>query len=149
MSEYSTRDRSKLFKSGLVDTPDIQDAAVTVDKLAPAVATYIDDLAKDSISVTNNGSSGQPQISYDSGTGVISLSGSQVEDATKEPMGHADKTQSTISFNESTRTFTIAPVGASFDVWCAGVKYTFTTAQSIQIPNTTGIYYIYFNAGVL
>jgi len=62
-----------------------------------------------------------------------------------EPMGHDDKTQSSISFNESTRTFTIAPVGASFDVWVTGTKHTFTTAQTVTIPDTTGLYYIYFD----
>jgi hypothetical protein len=63
-----------------------------------------------------------------------------------EPIGHEDKTQSTISFNESTRTFSIAPVGASFTVWCTGVRYVKTTAQTVQIPDTSGLYYIYFNS---
>jgi hypothetical protein len=67
-----------------------------------------------------------------------------------EPMGHEDKTQSILSFNASTRTVTIAPTGASFTVWCKGEKYEFTTAQTVVIPNTTGIHYIYFSdAGVL
>ena len=39
MAEYSTRDRSKLFKSGLVDTADIKDGALTLDKLAPDFIT--------------------------------------------------------------------------------------------------------------
>lgn len=67
-----------------------------------------------------------------------------------EPMGHEDKTQSIISFNTTTRIFTIQPVSTSFNVWCKGVKYNFTTAQTVTLPNTTGIYYIYFDAdGVL
>jgi hypothetical protein len=65
--------------------------------------------------------------------------------ASGEPMGHEDRTQSTISFNESTRTFTIAPVGGSFEVWVTGTKHTFTTAQTVTIPDTTGLYYIYFD----
>jgi hypothetical protein len=63
-----------------------------------------------------------------------------------EPIGHEDKTQSTMSFDESTRTFSIAPVGASFTVWCTGVRYVKTTAQTVQIPDTSGLYYIYFNS---
>jgi hypothetical protein len=69
---------------------------------------------------------------------------------TGEPTGHKDKEQSTISFNKSNRTFTISPVSGSFEVWCTGRRYVFTSAQSIQIPNSTGLYYIYFNSvGVL
>lgn len=71
-------------------------------------------------------------------------------DPTGEPIGHADKTQSSISFNSGTRTFTIAPVATEFVVWCKGVKYTYTSAQTVVIPNTTGLHFIYFNqSGVL
>jgi hypothetical protein len=67
-----------------------------------------------------------------------------------EPMGHEDKTQSIISFNNTTRVFTIQPSSTLFTVWCKGIKYNFTTAQTVTIPNTTGLYYIYFDAnGVL
>jgi hypothetical protein len=68
----------------------------------------------------------------------------------KEPAGIEDITQSSISFNDATRTFSITPVNASFNVWCKGIKYNFTSTQSVQIPTTSGLYYIYFNAdGVL
>jgi len=71
-------------------------------------------------------------------------------DPSGEPIGHEDKSQSSISFNTGTRTFTIAPVSASFVVWCKGVKHTYTSAQTVVIPNTTGLHFIYFNAsGVL
>ena len=65
--------------------------------------------------------------------------------ATSEPMGHEDKSQSVISFNTVNRRFTIQPVSTSFNVWCKGIKYNFTTAQTVDLPNTTGIYYIYFD----
>lgn len=64
---------------------------------------------------------------------------------TGEPMGHEDKAQSVISFDAATRTFTIAPVGAYFEVWVKGTKHTFTTAQSVTLPNTTAEYYVYFD----
>ena len=73
-----------------------------------------------------------------------------VIDPSGEPIGHTDKTQSSISFNNATRTFTIAPTAASFEVWCKGVKYEYSTAQTVVIPNTTGLHFIYFSAsGVL
>lgn len=62
-----------------------------------------------------------------------------------EPMGHADKTQSEIEFNVPSRTFSISPVGTSFTVWCAGIEFVFTETESIQLPNTTGLYYIFFD----
>jgi len=66
-------------------------------------------------------------------------------DQTGEPMGHADASESDISFNSSNRTFAIAPSGVSFDVWCKGIKFTYLSEQSVQIPDTTGLYYIYFD----
>lgn len=69
---------------------------------------------------------------------------------TFEPMGHAVRTDSIVSFNELTRTFSIQPAVTSYDVWCRGVKYTKTGVSSVTIPDVTGLYYIYFNAtGVL
>lgn len=67
-----------------------------------------------------------------------------------EPIGVEDDTKSTISFNNTNRTFSITPVSGSFTIWCKGVRYVKTTTESVIIPNTTGIYYIYYNSsGVL
>ena len=66
-------------------------------------------------------------------------------DQTGEPMGHANKAESDISFNSGSRTFYISPSGTSFDVWCKGIKNTYVSTQSVQIPDTTGLYYIYFD----
>jgi hypothetical protein len=63
-----------------------------------------------------------------------------------EPMGHEDKSQSTVSFNESTRTFTIQPASTSFTVWVKGKRFVKTTAQTVTIPDTSGLYYISFDA---
>lgn len=67
-------------------------------------------------------------------------------DQTGEPMGHANKLDSAITFNNTTRTFTIAPVASSFDVWVKGIKFTYTEAQSVQIPDESDLYYIYFDS---
>ena len=71
---------------------------------------------------------------------------------TKEPTGIplSDNTYTLMTFTNSTRTFSIAPVGDSFDVWVQGTKFTFTTAQTLVIPNTEGTFYLYFDtAGTL
>ena len=70
----------------------------------------------------------------------------EVSGITGEPMGHEDRTTSTISFNASTRTFTIAPTASSFTVWCKGKKVVISSAQTLVIPNTTGMHSIYYDA---
>jgi hypothetical protein len=59
--------------------------------------------------------------------------------------GHEDPSESTINFDPVTRTYSIAPVGASFSVWVEGVKHTISEQKSIVWSDTTGIHAIYFN----
>jgi hypothetical protein len=69
--------------------------------------------------------------------------------ATKEPIGHEDKTQSTISFTETganARKFSISPVSGSHYVWCQGTRYEKSAAETVTIPNTSGLYYICYDA---
>lgn len=74
----------------------------------------------------------------------------ELTNATKEPIGHEDRSQSNISFNSSNRVFTISPVSGSFNVWCQSEKFTYTTPQTVTIPNTSGLHFIYFNnVGIL
>ena len=75
-------------------------------------------------------------------TGPIDL---EVREVTDEPTGFPQRTDSTISFNTSTRVFTIAPVAASYDVWVSGVKYTKTTSLTTTVGTTTRLYYLYFD----
>jgi len=84
---------------------------------------------------------------YKTNTNTISELGGNLEDkaATKEPMGIVDRTASTIAFDNTTRTFSITPNGASFDIYVAGTKFKITSAKTVQIPDTTGLYYFYFN----
>lgn len=66
---------------------------------------------------------------------------------TGEPMGHPDRSASTISFDNSSRTFTIAPTGADFSVWVQGQEFVFTTPQTIVIPSgSTNSYMITFTS---
>jgi len=74
----------------------------------------------------------------------------EIYESTGEPIGFVDRTASTISFNKTNRQFSIAPASTSYDVWCRGVRYTKTSTESIAIPNTSGLYYLYFSSvGVL
>lgn len=64
--------------------------------------------------------------------------------ASGEPTGIVNKNLTTITFTNGTRTFTIAPTGASFDIYVKGVKYTKTTTN-IQIGNLDGSWFVYFD----
>lgn len=64
-----------------------------------------------------------------------------LNNVTGEPTGFPNRTDSNISFNNTTRTFTIAPVGAAFDYYINGVKYTVGT-KTLTIPNTSGTYFL-------
>lgn len=65
--------------------------------------------------------------------------------AGKLPTGHLNRVDSAISFNETTRTFSISPVNTSFTYYIKGVAHTITTAKTLVIPNTSGFYAIYFD----
>jgi hypothetical protein len=77
----------------------------------------------------------------------------KVIDTTNSPMGFdtlTATTSSSISFNNSTRTFSIQPTSTSFNVWVKGTQYVKTATESVVIPNTSGSYYIsYNNTGTL
>lgn len=66
---------------------------------------------------------------------------------TKEPTGFATRSESTTSFSDSgpDRTFTITPVGASFTFYVKGVKFVKSSAETLQIPNTSGNHFIYYS----
>jgi hypothetical protein len=66
-----------------------------------------------------------------------------------QPNGVIDITESTISFVNGTRTFTIQPVVASFSYYSQGVKHTKNGAESIVLTNTTGLHYIYYDGATL
>ncbi len=69
---------------------------------------------------------------------------------TGEPMGFENRTHSSISFNNGSRTFSIAPNTSggysSYAVWTKGTKRTISGTLSVQVGTSTGLYYIYFDA---
>jgi len=64
-----------------------------------------------------------------------------------DPTGFANKTTSTLSFNDSTRNLTITG-SPTYTYWVNGINYT-KTSDSIVIPNTIGINYIYYDGNTL
>lgn len=76
---------------------------------------------------------------------VIDNLHTEINELSLEPQGFVNRLDSIISFNDSTRTFTIAPTGSSYDVYIEGVKVTKTTAESIVIPSSTALNYLHFD----
>jgi hypothetical protein len=140
-----------------------------VNLTTDTVGEYVAKLAAGTgITITNNSGEGAtPNIAFSgsidnlSDVAITSAADGQILEfngtnwvnsvrPSNEPMGHEDKSESTISFNEGTRTFSIAPVSTSFTVWCAGKRFVKTATETVEIPDTSGLYYIYFNSsGVL
>lgn len=91
------------------------------------------------------------QLSYTSDLSVINgptgptgpVSGI-VQTVTSEPTGHENINYSTISFDHTSRVFSIGPTGTSYNVWVGGTQYTKSSTLTTTIPNTSGLYYIFF-----
>lgn len=82
-----------------------------------------------------------------------SIVSSLSEIETGEPMGVLNRADSVISFNDSTKIFTIEPASgvSEFIIWTKGNRRVFSSAQTVSIGATpnTGIYYIYFDSSGL
>ena len=63
--------------------------------------------------------------------------------------GFADASDSTISFVDGTRTFTIAPVGTSYSYYVDSTQYIKTASEDIVIDDTEGLHYIYWDGNTL
>jgi len=98
---------------------------------------------------TDSSPSGQVPTSNGSGLtewkdGPLSLGA-----ITHEPTGFPNRTDSTISFDDLNLRFTIAPAVTSFDVYLSGVKRTKSVSATVDITDTEGVWYIYYNSSVV
>jgi hypothetical protein len=63
--------------------------------------------------------------------------------------GFPNETDTSLAFDNGTRTFTVAPTGSSFSYWIQGIEYAKTTAQTVVIDDIEGPWYIYFSGATL
>lgn len=61
----------------------------------------------------------------------------------------SQRTDTTISFVDGTRTFTIAPTGADFHYYQKSFKYIKTASENVVITDVTGIHAIYYDEETL
>jgi len=67
-----------------------------------------------------------------------------------EGTGFVDPANSTLSFDDGTRIFSITPVGDSFVFWAFGTRFEKTEADTVQIDDVDALWYISYNSsGVL
>lgn len=69
----------------------------------------------------------------------------QVYETVKEPTGFENRTDSTISFVDGTRTFTLQPAVDQFVVYAKGVRLVVDTPLSVVLPNATALYFLYLS----
>lgn len=108
MTRYSTRDRSKLFKTGKISAVDIDDSAISLSKLATDVTDYVDtSVSNVSVDLTGYATEtyvdtavGAKQDTLVSGTGIKTINGTSI-------LGSGDIT---ISGGGSTPVEVLAPV---------------------------------------
>jgi len=67
--------------------------------------------------------------------------------AAHERTGFPNRDETTVAFSDSSpdRTYTISPVSSEFRFYINGRKHVKTSAQSIQMADTEGVHYIYFD----
>jgi len=69
-----------------------------------------------------------------------------------EPTGFHNRTDSAISFDNGTRTLTVAPntpTSSQFEYYAQGIKYTHLSSASKQITDTEGLWHFYFDGYTL
>ena len=75
---------------------------------------------------------------------------SNIFEMTGEPSGFPNRTDSTLSVVDGTRTLTIAPVAGSFFFYVKGNRFVKTAANSVTWTDVEGVHFFYFNTqGVL
>jgi hypothetical protein len=87
------------------------------------------------------------QITYNDSGNTLRLDNlhSEINILSQEPQGFVNRLDSLLSFNDSTRTFTIQPSGSSYDIYIEGVKVTKTGVESVVIDTGTALNYIHFD----
>lgn len=83
-------------------------------------------------------------IKVDTNTSELSV---EVTDTNGYPSDQRAGT--TLSFDDATRTFSVAPTGSTFHFYQDGIKYQKTTTQSVVIDDIEGYHAIYFDLGAL
>ena len=88
-------------------------------------------------------------LTYNDASGTLTIDNlhSEINVLSQEPQGFVNRTDSIISFNDSTRTFTIQPAvsGGSYDIYAEGIKVVKSGIQTVVIGSGTALNYLHFD----
>lgn len=131
------------------DGRDGSDLQATEVELKDLKDVYIEDAKKDQV-LTYDGESWIAKYfdqRYSNGGGLTyeEIELLQGIKSTGEPMGFVDRADSEFSFDDSTRTLTLTPINEKFVVWVKSKRFSIGESVSVQIPDTTGLYFVYFD----
>jgi hypothetical protein len=126
--------------SDLSGTPTLATVATTGNYSdlsgTPDIATQI------SSAITTHESAVDPHTQYQTSSETLVT----VATATGDIHGIVDRTQSTISFNETTREFSVAPVSGSWTYYHTGTLNTVSTTKTLTLTDTSGAKFVYIDA---
>lgn len=123
----------------------LQTNGLTAATIRSNRAVNVEPLASDPVSAVIGDhyySSVSRKLRFNDGIGWLDT---DLGDISGEVTGYEDRNDSTFSFDNGTRTFSILPIGASYDYYIRGTRYRETGTKSIVLPNVTGLYFIYFD----
>ena len=88
-------------------------------------------------------------LTYNDPSGILTIDNlhSEINVLSQEPQGFVNRTDSLISFNDATRTFTIQPAisGGSYLIYAEGVKVVKSSIETVVIGSGTALNYIHFD----
>ncbi len=88
-------------------------------------------------------------LTYNDASGTLTIDNlhTEVNILAEEPQGFVNRTDSTISFNDSTRTFTIQPAvsGGEYDIYVKGIKVAKTGVETVVIGTGTALNFLHFS----
>ena len=102
-----------------------------------AITTATGSLTQDHTELLNIGTNTHPQLD------IFKADSIQMRTDEKEPTGFVNRTDSTLHWDDGSRTLTVS---GTFSYYIHGVRYDITGPKSKQITDTEGMWYFYFDS---